>query len=101
VLGGVIYTGNVPKGAVVVCARRFIRTSRKNARTADFGDSSYDPESGRTHNFGIVQVWDTPSDANGLPILPALPDVGMPPQFPVTTISGWDMRSIYWQYDDM
>jgi hypothetical protein len=48
-----------------------------------------------------VQVWDTPSDANGLPILPALPDVGMPPQFPVTTISGWDMRSIYWQYDDM
>jgi hypothetical protein len=67
----------------------------------DFSDTSFDSESGRTHNFGVLRVLDTSYDENGLPILPVTPDVGVPNQFPHGTISGWDMRSIYFQYDDM
>jgi hypothetical protein len=62
---------------------------------------SYDIESGRTHNFGVIRVLDTAYDQNGLPILPVAPDVGVPTLFPSNTISGWDMRSLYFQYDDM
>jgi len=67
----------------------------------DFSDSSFDPESGRPHNFGVLRELDTAYDANGLPILPVNPDVGVPTLFPAGTISGWDMRSIYFQYDDI
>jgi hypothetical protein len=67
----------------------------------DFSDTSFDQESGRTHNFGVLRVLDTSYDVNGLPILPVIPDVGVPLLFPIGTVSGWDMRSIYWQYDDM
>jgi len=67
----------------------------------DFSDTSYDAVSKRPHNFGVIRVLDTPYDASGLPVLPVQIDVGIPPSiYPATTISGWDLRSIYFQYDD-
>jgi len=67
----------------------------------DFSDTSFDSSSGRTHNFGVLRVLDTQYDSNGLPILPLVPDVGVPDEFAHGTVSGWDMRSIYFQYDDL
>jgi len=67
----------------------------------DFSDTTIDPVSGRTRDFAAIRVLDTPYDSRGLPILPVMIDVGVPPGlYPPGTISGWDMRSIYFQYDD-
>jgi hypothetical protein len=57
----------------------------------DFTDTRFDAVSGRPKNFGVVRVQDGTDS----------PDVGVPGQFPRGTISGWDIRAIFFQYDDL
>jgi hypothetical protein len=57
----------------------------------DFTDTRFDATSGRPKNFGVVRVQDGTDS----------PDVGVPGQFPRGTISGWDIRAIFFQYDDL
>jgi hypothetical protein len=67
-------------------------------RTPDFSDSSLDPTSGgRPRSFGVVQILDGGAYGDS----DVLPDVGMPPEFARGTVSGWDVRSLYFQYDDL
>jgi hypothetical protein len=60
----------------------------------DFTDTRFDAVSGRPKNFGVVRVPDGIGGASN-------PDVGVPGQFPQGTISGWDVRAIFFQYDDI
>ena len=62
----------------------------------DFTDPSIDPISGKPKNFGVVRVPDGQSQSGN-----SNPDVGVPQQLPAGTISGWDIKAIFFQYDDI
>jgi len=62
----------------------------------DFADTSIDPRNNRPRNFGVVRILDGNADFGA-----ENPDVGVPQQLPPGTLSGWDIRAIFFQYDDI
>lgn len=77
---------------VVFCVRAVVCAVTLTGDAAkDFTDASVDPVSGQPRNFGVVRIQDGDTDS---------PNIGVPQQLKAGTVSGWDIRAIYFQYDD-